>query len=364
LGLEIEFDYDDTQGGVWSAVYEAPPLQERVSRRWNAGLTARNPLFVQAGIALAALALGAASTAGFLEGRSAAQDRTITRIHLAPINPFVVEPLPIAPTNVEDLLSTPWTNTFDQKVSLSVINDSPDPVTVLGAQITAPQFGSAKLTPAASSLHQTTPGAVAVLRGTAHFVCGDLPSVDPVATVARLTVRTADGHTHVQSLMVDRFSDTEEVAVCSAMPGPQVVTATMTSRPSYLLPGDYVYTIDVTNRASYPLLATMPTNVRSSWMAGAGLDVQIPVPTTIPAHGSARISLFIGVENCNTALEAAQAGYSYDVLAFTDARDGQYSPQSRETDQGLALYDSAVIKGYCGTPELPGVHSSGNGHLK
>ncbi|HXR73079.1 hypothetical protein [Actinocrinis sp.] len=364
MGLEIEFDYDDTQGGVWSSAHEAPPLQERVSRRWNAGLSTANPLFVQAGIALAALALGAASTAGYLEGKSAAQDRTITRIHLAPINPFVVEPLPIAPTNVKDLLATPWTNTFDQPVTLSVINDSPDPVSVLGAQVTAPQFGIAKLTPAGSSLHPAAPGAVTVLRGVAHFVCGDLPPVDPVATVARLTVRTADGHTRAQSLMVDRFSDVEEAAVCAAMPGPQVVTATATSRPSYLLPGGYIYSIDITNRAPYALLATMPTNVRSSWISGAGLDVQIPTPTTIPAHGSARISLYIGVENCSTALEAAQAGYGYDVLAFTDARDGPYNSQSRESDQGLTLYDSAVIKQYCGTPELPGIHSSGNGHLK
>lgn len=364
MGLEIEFEYDDTQGGVWAPAHEVPPLQECVSRRWNAGLSAGNPLFVQAGIALAAVTLGAASMAGYVEGKSAAQDRTITRIHLAPIDPFAIEPLPLASTNVKDLLATPWTDTFNQHITLSVINDSPDPVTVLGAQVTAPQFGTAKLTPAGSGLHPVSPGAVTVLRGIAHFACGDLPSVDPVATVARLTVRTADGDTRVQSLMVDRFSDVEEVAVCAAMPGPQVVTATTASRPSYLLPGSYIYSVDVTNRAPYPLLAAMPTNVRSSWMAGAGLDVQIPAPVTIPANGSTRISLFIGVSNCNVALEAAQAGYAYSALAFTDARDGLYNPRSRESDQDLTLYDAAVIKQYCGTVELPGIHSSGNGHLK
>ena len=366
MGLEIEFEYDDTQGGVWAPAHEAPPLQERVRRRWNAGLAAGNPLFVQAGIALAALALGAASTAGYLEGKTAAQDRTVTRIHLAPVDPFVVEPLPPPAGSVQELLATAWTNTFDQHVTLSVINDSPDPVTVLSAQVTAPQFGSAKLTPASAGagFHAAAPGSVTVLRGIAHFVCGDLPSVDPVATVARLTVRTADGRTRVQSLMVDRFSDVEEVAVCAAMPGPQVVTATATSTPKYLLPGDYIFSIDVTNRASYPLLATMPTNVRSSWLSGAGLDVQIPPPVTVPAHGSAHIALVVGVENCNVALEATQAGYGYDVLAFTDARDGPYSTRSRESDQAIALYDSAVIKRYCGPPELPGIHSSGNGHLR
>jgi hypothetical protein len=362
LGLEIEFDYDDTQGGVWSPAVEAPPLHERVSRRWNAGLSTANPLFVHAGIALAALALGAASTAGYLEGMSAAQDRTITRLHLAPVNPFVIEPLALATTDVQQLLRTPWTNTFNQHVTLNVINDSPDSVTVLGAQVTAPQFGTAKLIPANSGATATAPGAVTSLRGIAHFVCGDLPSVDPVATVARLTLRTADGHTRVQSLMVDRFSDVEEAAVCGAMPGPQVVTATHVSATGS--PGDYTYDIDITNRAPYPLLATMPLNVRASWMSGAGLDVQIPSPVTVPAHGSAVVSLAVGVENCNVAREAVQGGWAYDALAFGDARDGPYNPQSRESEQSLPLYDPAVINKYCGPSELPGISGSGNGHLK
>jgi hypothetical protein len=166
----------------------------------------------------------------------------------------------------------------------------------------------------------------------------------------------------VQSLMVDRFSDVEEVAVCQAMPGPQVVTAPQVTVKGS--PGDYVVTVDVTNRAPYPLLATVPENVRSSWLSGGGLDVQIPKPITIPAHGSSRISLAVGVANCNVAVEGAQAGYAFDVLAFTDARDGPYNPMSRESDEDFSLYDSALIKSYCGPPELPGIHSSGNGHLK
>ncbi|HZU57269.1 MAG TPA: hypothetical protein VFA06_15465 [Actinocrinis sp.] len=365
MGLEIEFDYDDTQGGVWSPAREAPPLHERVGRRWNAGLSTGNPLFVQAGIALAALALGAASTAGFLEGRSAARDRAIVRLHLAPIDPFVIEPLAPAPSDVRQLLATPWTNTFDQHVTLNVINDSPDSVALLGAQITAPQFGTATLTPVSSGA-PTAPGAVTALRGVAHFVCGDLPSVDPVATVARLTLRTADGHTRVQSLMVDRFSDVEEVTVCAAMPGPQVVTATKASTLPMLFPGDYLYDVDVTNRAPFPLLAAIPLNLRASWMSGAGLDVQLsnPLPVTVPARGSARIELFVSVQNCNVAREAVQAGYAYDALAFTDARDGPSNPQARESDQSLALYDPAVINQYCGLPELPGISGGGNGHLK
>jgi hypothetical protein len=362
LGLEIEFDYDDTQGGVWSPGYEAPPLHSRVGRRWNARLSAGSPLFVHVGIALTALALGAASTAGYLHGNAAAQGRSTSRLHLAPVDPFVVEPLDSPPTDVNVLLATPWTNAFDRHVTLGVINDGPDPVTVLGAQVTAPQFTAAELSPAHSGAQPTAPGAVTVLHGVAHFVCGDLPSVDPVATVARLTVRTADGHTRVQSLMIDRFSDIEEATVCGVMAGPQVVTAT--DAVSRGTPGDYTYTVDVTNRAPFPLVATMPTNVRGSWMASAGLDVQIPAPVTIPAHGSARIALAVDVGNCNLALEGADAGYAFDTLVFTDARDGPYNPKSRQSTQSLSLYDSSVIKSYCGPSELPGISSSGNGHLE
>lgn len=361
MGLEIEFDYDDTQGGVWSPAHEAPPLHERVGRRWNAGLSAGNPLFVHTGIALAALALGAASTAGFLEGRSAAQDRATIRLHLAPIDPFAIEPLPPAPSNVQRLLATPWTNTFDQHVTLSVINDSPDSIALLGGQITAPQFGTAKLTPVSSGA-ATAPGAVTALRGVAHFVCGNLPPVDPVATVARLTIRTADGHTRVQSLMVDRFSDVEEADVCGVMPGPQVVTAVKATAMPF--PGDYFYDVEVTNRAPYPLLAAVPLNLRASWVSGAGLDVQIPTPVTVPARGSARITILVSVQNCNIAREAVQAGYAYDAVSFTDARDGPFNPLSRESDQSLALYDPAVINHYCGPPELPGISGSGNGYVK
>lgn len=354
MSLEIEFDYDDTQGGVWSPAYEAPPLRERVGRHWNAGLSAGSPLFVHTGIALAALALGAASTAGFLEGRFAARDRALVRLHLAPVNAFVIEPLAPQPSDVRQLLATPWTNTFDRHLTLNVINDSPDSVALLGAQITAPQFGTAKLIPVSSSA-PTAPGAVTALRGVARFVCGDLPPVDPVATVARLTIRTADGHTRVQSLMVDRFSDVEEADVCGVMPGPQVVTATKAATTPMLFPGSYLYDVDVTNRAPFPLLAAIPLNLRASWMSGAGLDVQLSTPVTVPARGSARIGLFVSVQNCNIAREAVQAGYAYDALAFTDARDGPFNPLARESDQSLALYDPAVINQYCGPPELPGI---------
>ncbi len=365
MGLEIEFDYDDTQGGVWSPGHEVPPLRDRVGRRWNAGLSAGSPLFVHLGIALAALALGAASTAGYLEGSTAARDRATTRLHLAPVDAFVVEPLrPQPAVSVQDQLATPWTNTFDQHVSLSVVNDGPDPVAVLGAQVTAPQFGTVNLTPAASG-HGAAPapigsGNVSTLRGMAHIVCGDYTSVDPAATVARLTVRTSDGRTRVQTLMVDRFSDIQEEAVCTVMPGPAVVTATRTVRS--MRPGIYSIVADVTNRAPYPLLATVPSNVVQTWESAAGLTIQQPIPVTIPAHGSASIEIPVVIDSCILALEAGN--YGYDTLSFTDARDGPDDPLARSSDEPLSMDDYSIVKPYCGPLELPGISGSGNGHLQ
>lgn len=390
MGLEIEFEYDDTQDGVWSPAHEVPPLRERVGRRWNRRLAAGSPLLVHLGIALAALALGAASTAGFLAGDEAARNRTITRLHLAPVNAFVVEALHVPPAeSPAGLLAEPWTDTFDQHVSFSVINDGPDPVTVLSAQITAPQFGTVKLEPVAqypaaaagnapnavsgaatvkpssdagnaADLAVTPPGGVATLRGMARIVCGDFASVDPAATVARLTVRTADDKTRVQTLMVDRFSDIQEQAVCRVMPGPQVVTS-VSSVPSRT-PGKYTFVIDVANRAPYPLLASMPSNIVEDWQGIAGLDVQAPAPTTIPPHGSAAITIPIAIGSCQLALQALQSAYPAQAFAFTDARDGMNNPLSRESDQDLALYNSAVITRHCGTLQLPGINGGGSGN--
>lgn len=377
MGLEIEFDYDDTQGGTWSPGHEAPPLRERVGERWGARLAAGNPLFVHLGIALAALVLGAASTAGFLEGGNAARDRTITRLHLAPVDPFVVEPLRVpSASSARELLATPWTDTFDQHLSLSVINDGPDPVTVLHAQVTAPQFGTVDLEPVvsghtaapaaaptaarpATGLVATAPGGVATMRGKAHIVCGDFSSVDLAATVARLTLRTSDGKTRIQTLMVDRFSDIQEQAVCRAMPGPEVVTSE-SSVPS-ATPGVYTFVVGVSNRAPYPLLATMPSNVVAEWQSIGGLDVQPPAPTTIPPHGSAVISIPIAIGSCGLALRSEQEAYAFDSLAFTDARDGSDNPLARESDQNLMLYDLGAIRHYCGTLQLPGINGGGSG---
>ncbi|MBS2961717.1 hypothetical protein KGA66_01565 [Actinocrinis puniceicyclus] len=365
MGLEIEFDYDDTEGGRWSAPSETQPLRARVGRRWNAGLAAGNPLFVHLGIALAALVLGAASTAGFTQGRQAARDRAATVLHLAPVGPFVIDSPPSPPTDVRQLLATPWTDAVDEHVTLRVVNDGPDPVTVLGAQVTASQFAPATLLPAApggataaTTTTTTAPGGVSALGGVAHFVCGDFPSVDPVATVARLTVRTADGGTRSQTLMIDRFSDIEEQRVCQRMPEPGVITSfgLLHSKTR----GTYTVLVGVTNRAPFPLLVWVPADAVTSWRSDSGLDVRAPAPVSIPPRGSANIAIPVSVVSCALALESAQGGYGYDSLAFADFRDGPHNARVHQTEQGLALAAPDEIAKYCGLPELPGIGGGGS----
>jgi hypothetical protein len=348
MGLEIEFEYEDTQDGVWSAAREPDRLRTWLKRRRSAQpQTGSNPLILHAGIALAAAVLGAASMAGFLHGRTAANDRGVSLLHLAPVNPFVVQPLPAPPPilaqNVEQFLATPWTDTFDQNVSLSVINDGPDPVTVLGATLSALDFQATELTPASPA--PTAPGAVSLLRGRAHFVCGDYPP-GRVATVAQLSVRTADGAVRREPLVVDHDSQIAEQAVCAQMPVPEFVPST-TFAPSHES-GTYIAEVTAANRAPFPLRVTLSQSGGEFWTSTGGLDVSVPNDTVIPPHGSGTVAISVTVTECSLAQEAASNDYASDTLAFSDARDAPGSPQARMTDAAFALADLNSVMAYCG----------------
>jgi hypothetical protein len=354
LNLEIEFEYDDTQEGVWSPA-EQPLLRERVSGRWSAWLSSANPLFVQLGIAITALILGAASTAGLLDGRTAQQDRAITRLHLAPVGPFVVQTIAdatVSTQSVPELLATPWTDVFDQRVTLTVVNDGPDPVSVLGATLAAPEFRATALTPASSA--RVAPGGVSILRGLAHFVCGDYPTAVPgspavspaVATTAQISVRTADGRVRREALQVDRFSQVAEQAVCQRMPAPEVVESTAFT-PARTA-GAYTVTVAVANRASFPLRMALSPSAVQTWSTTAGLTISAGDALTIPPHGTETFAITASVDSCTLANPMATAGYGFDSLVFTDARDAPGSFNARQQDIALVLADSAVIKAYCG----------------
>ena len=345
MGLEIEFEYDDTQDGMWSPVREPGRLRTWLSRRPAARWPAGNPLIVHVGIALAAVVLGAASMAGFLHGRTAVDNRGIAHLHLAPVNPFVVQSLPTPPDtqSVGQFLATPWTNTFDQDISLSVINDGPDPVTMLGATASAMDFPTTELTPVGPA--PTAPGSVSLLRGRAHFVCGDYPP-NRTATVAQLRVRTADGVIRPETLVVDHYSQIAERAVCARMPAPQIVQSTTFSEPRES--GVYIAEVTVINRAPFPLRMSLPQSAEESWTSGAGLYLSAPGDTIIPPRGTGAIAIAVKVTECPLAQEAASNAYAYDTLAFTDARDATGAPQARMIDEAaVPLADLDSVMTYC-----------------
>jgi hypothetical protein len=353
VGLEIEFEYEDTQGGAWSRPEESD-LRGRIGRRWNERLSAGSPLFVQLGIAVAALVLGAASTAGFLAGRTAQQDRATLRLHLGPVDPYVIVPIPLpADQSPAQRLATPWTDTFDQPVMLTLVNDGPDPVSLLGATLTAPQFRTLTLTAGSAGSAQLAPGGISVLRGRAHIVCGDYPALTiadalaapQVATVAQISVRTADGETRRETLQVDRYSDVAEQAVCQRMLGAEVVgTPVYTASPTA---GVYTVTVPVTNRAPFPLRASVSSSAIEEWQVNAGLDLKTAGPVTIPARGTWSLSIVVTVVDCTYAKAIAVEGYGFNTLSFTDARNSPDSLDARQQDEALFMADHGLIVQYC-----------------
>lgn len=345
MSLEIEFEYDDTPEGVWAPAHEPLPSRSRPTRPRLTGSPTGRALSVHVGIALTALALGAASTTGLLTGRTTAHDRATALLHLAPVAPFVVQALPAPPPtqNAAELLATPWTNTFDQDMTLSVINDGPYPVTVLGATISAMDFRPAALTPASTA--PTAPGGVSLLRGRAHFVCGDYPQSDASATIANLSTRTADGQSHRETLMVDRSSEIAEQAVCERMPGPQIVRA-VKATPSRT-PGTYTVEITATNRADFPLRMALLQAAVEIWAGGGGLEVAAPGDVLIPPHGTGSIAISVSVEDCAAAGEAASDGFAYNTLGFSDGRDAAGYPRARMVQQSVPIANLNAIMTYC-----------------
>lgn len=355
MGLEIEFEYEDSPDGEWSAAQDTHSAREWLSRGRSAISPAGNPLILHLGIALAALAVGAASMSGFLTGRTAADNRTVALLHLAPADAFIIPVLPDPSAQnetPEQLLATPWTNTVDQAISLGVINDGPDPVTVLSATISSLDFDVTSLTPASTA--PTAPGAVSTLRGRAHFVCGDYPA-DRIATVANLRVRSADGVIHRKTLEVDRFSEIAEQSVCAQLPPPEVIRST-TFLPAPKVPASdthsvadsltaYMVRITATNRAPFPLRMDLPQSAIESW-AGGGLGITAVGDVIIPPKGTGSITIGVSVTDCPNAV-AAGSDYAYDLLGFSDGRDPANDQQARSFEPMLPITDQDAITKYC-----------------
>lgn len=355
MGLEIEFEYDDSPDGEWSPAQDARSAREWLSRGRSAISPSGNPLFLHLGIALVALAVGAASMGGFLTGRTAANNRAVALLHLAPADAFIIPALPDPSTQKqtpEQLLATPWTNATDQNMSLGVINDGPAPVTVLSATISSLDFDVTDLTPASTA--PTAPGAISTLRGRAHFVCGDYPT-DRIATVANLRVRSADGVIHHETLEVDRFSEIAEQSICALLPPPEVIRST-TFLPAPKVPASdthsvadslttYLVKITASNRATFPLRMDLPQSAIESW-AGGGLGLTTGDDVIIPPKGTGSITIAVSVTDCPNAV-AAGSGYAYDLLAFSDGRDPPGDQQARSFEPILPIADQDAIMKYC-----------------
>jgi hypothetical protein len=358
VGLEIEFEDEDGEAadGSWQDADAdgGGPLRARIARRWRYGVATVGPLTVHLGVALAALVVGAASAAGYTAGRTAQQDRAAALLHLAPVNPFTVAEiaLPPATESVQQMLATPWTDEFDQGVALSLVNDGPEPVTVLGGTVTAPEFKAAALTPVKGG--SIPSGGISTLRGRAHFVCGDYPVGVPGtvpasprdSTIAHLTVRTADGVVRTLTLQVDRYSEVAEQSVCLRMPSPQVLSAP-TYHDTNGTAGAYTVAMTITNRAPYPLRVQLSATAAQDWQINAGLLVTGENTVDIAAHQTISYTLHVAVANCNSAVQTEVQGYGFDTLVFTDALASPDSLNTRQQDQAIFLADPVHISAYC-----------------
>jgi len=358
MGLEIEFEYTDSQDGIWSPARDTPPLRERLGRGRAMVSPADNPILLQLGIVLAAIVLGAASMAGYLAGRTAAHARAVTLLHLAPANAFTVSALPKQPMQAESpdqLLAMPWTNTADRDLSLAVVNDGPEPVTLLGATISSLDFEATELAPAAGAA-PTAPGGVSLLRGRAHFVCGDYPS-GRTATMANLRAQAADGAIHQETLEVDRFSEIAEQAVCARMSTPQVIRSTAFSLEQPIPPGHVIggapnnppiYDVKITagNRAPFPLRMALPQSAIESW-ASSGVLLTTSGDTVIPPHGTGTVTISVSITDCPNAIAAASGGFAFDLLAFTDGREAAGDAQVRSFSEAIPIANENLIMTYC-----------------
>lgn len=346
MSVEIEFEPDEGAGSFWpdtAGALGAEHLGVQVPFR-----RAADPriLFV-ARLVLAGAVLAAACVAGFLAGQRAPQDQRAVAVHIAESNALTIDPVP-RPEFRGGPLATPWTGTFDRSVALSVVNTGPDPVTILGGTIIAPQITSGGTLPTGEVL---APGAGRTLRTRAHFDCVDYPlrvsatSESATETTARLDIRTVDGASHRVTLLVDPFNISIQSSVCARVQDPQVLG------PPVFSPAPWTHaftaTLPVVNRAPFPLRVNLDQQTSSVWVARAGL-ILVTGESVIPARSDGRIVFDVQVTDCLLASAAASDALGFDTLVFTDARLALNNPLARQYDQTFTADVAApAIKQVC-----------------
>jgi hypothetical protein len=333
--VEIEFEPDESPEQAWPERAGAPGAEQLGGQpAWRASVS---PVRVPARLAVAGAVLAAACASGFMAGQTAQRDRHAVSVHLAASRPLVIDPVPdtSGETNAQ-LLATPWTGAFDRAIALRVVNDGPDPVTLLGGTLTAAQISPAVVLPAGRVL---APGAAQTLRARAHFDCVEYPQrlsatdARVTETAVHLGVRTADGAPHQVTLLVDALGTTVENDVCSRIQNPGVFGPPAFGAGS--APGSFSASVPVVNRAPFPLRVNLNQQTADSWMRRAGLIVTTG-ESVIPARTERRIEFTVRVTDCALALHAAASGFRLDTLVFTDARLALNSPFARQFGQAFA----------------------------
>jgi hypothetical protein len=219
VGLEIEFEDDD------SAAAESHEDGER-RRSWPWTPLHRYAVAPSPGLVVAVTAAAVAVTAvtGLNFGRSAQQDRSRALLHLAPSDSYLVDAASAASAPSAHAVAT--ANGVDRTIRLRVLNDGPEPLTMLGGVLSSPDIALSQLVPDGGAVLK--PGAVGTLRALAHFVCGGGPreGTDATfaevafATVADIRVRTVDGQARSVRIIVQQYSTTSAMAECEPPVGP------------------------------------------------------------------------------------------------------------------------------------------------
>lgn len=343
MALEIEFEDDDQTDASWppdpsdTGGTDTAPGAGRRSGMDDTGpstLVAGSPrpsvatliperlkhqLPFHVGILVAAFVVGASTVSGFLTGRSATENRTVIELHMAGGNAYSVAAA--TPSG-----SGQWTDTFARQVSLDLVNDGPDPVTLLSGAVSGPYEHGAFGFPrtglkiaagATTTLHAATTvdcrgvfGAVRLTRGTSS----------PLNTVANFKVATADGRTGGTSLLVDLASAAVVSTVCSQVPPPVRIGTPQFS--ALLPPSSYQVTYPITNAAPFPLQITSLQASLHQWTTAGGLSITSKGTSVIPADSDGIYVMQVSVAACGTALNATDDEFGDFPFVFTDTEGG------------------------------------------
>lgn len=343
MALEIEFEDDDQTDTAWpldasdaggargTGAEDADPgaltaeASETRTGSPRSGVAALLPerfkplLPLQLGVLVAAFVVGASTVAGFLAGRTAAQDRTVVELHMAGGGAYTVGPATPSGTGR-------WTDTFARRVSLNVVNDGPKPVTLLSGRVTGPYENGAFGFPrggmkiaagATATLHAATTIDCRGVFGAVRLTNG---SSAPQNTVADFEVATADGRTGGTSLLVDLASAAVVSAVCAQVPPPVQIGPAQFS--PLIPPASYQVSYPIDNAAPFPLRVTTLSAAVAQWNVAGGLTVTANGDSAIPADSTGTYYVQVTVSSCSAALNATDDQFGAFPLVFTDVGGG------------------------------------------